>query len=230
MINEIEWKHGKQDQAIPTYYLDASGKRHSSIGELVTANFLRLNKIPFLTQALVGDSISDSEQRVDFVLINRGVYIEVIQSAPLRQSMHTTKHTSQLVANQREHRKLGWECLCINSDKFWSPTGFHIIDFCEHLRLSLLLTGIPSTAELPLAKLGYWDSSEINKLMTLEQPRLFDFLEEHGVTGLAALKNSFHFFLKTLKMREDFDEILVHLYEHDKKHASEEGEATSRDK
>jgi hypothetical protein len=226
MINEIQWKHGKQNQAIPTYYLDASGKRHSSIGELVTANFLRLNKIQFLTQALVGDSISDSEQRVDFVLINRGVYIEVIQSDALRQTMHA----SQAVAKQHEHRKLGWECLCINSDKFWTPTGFDIIEFCEHLRLYLLLAGIPSTAELPLAKLGYWDSSEINQLMTLEQPRLFDFLEEHGVTGLAALKSSFHFFMRTLKMREDFDEILVHLYERDKKHANKEGKATSIDK
>lgn len=208
---QLEWEFQKRNPAaMRNYYLDSEGLRHSSMGELVTANFLRLNGILFIAQAQVANISAAKERTVDFALVEHNVYIEVLQNEERGSGKRRARYIERLTQKKSEYKALDSECIFINSDRFWSADGFDIMAFCEQLQVSLQLAGISTQIDYPAKALGYWDSSEVEKLMTLPLSELTTFLEGQGVDGLASLKNKFHFFMTILKMRDDFDDILHH--------------------
>ncbi|WP_369743061.1 hypothetical protein AB8S08_00675 [Pseudidiomarina sp. PP-1MA] len=208
---QLEWEFQKRNPAaMRNYYLDVEGLRHRSMGELVTANFLRLNNISFLTQMPVANSNAKKPRTIDFSLIDHDVHIEVLQNEERGQGIRRSKYVDRLNSKRYEYKLLGGKCIFVDSDKYWTSEGFDIVAFSEQLQASLQLTGISTSTEFPATALGYRDNSEAKKLMTLPLPELIYFLEKQGVVGLASLKNNFHFFMTILKMRDDFDDILNH--------------------
>lgn len=198
-------------EAINNFYIDSEGRRFFSYPEVVTANYLRLNNVEHLSQYKVPNLPADEPAReADFYLPGAELLIEVSQNHEKGSGTRKENYLARKSLKEVQYERAGYNALFIDTEPFFSHTGFGAVQYVAALQEILEQHGISTSTDFSIGELGYTNNEEKHKLVASSRDELIEFLEAQGVDGLATLKNNFHFYLDVLNLRPDVDSIIEH--------------------